>query len=1735
MPIVASTHISASDNFQLGDSADDKHVLHGHLSGSYTSTGSFGRINVVGTTNIGGPIYVTDNKQIYLGSDEDFALYHNGSHAYLNNTTGNIYYRNDVASASHIFMTKYGGGSLTSVFEVTDGGATLNQGNLTVANDIIIDDGGSLKEAGGTAAFTFDASGHVTKIGQDDPATGQFLKWDGSKVVWDAASGGGSDDMSWNDGTATRISGSAASTGSFGSIHTAGRVGIGTTTPAGSLVVSASFLGDQVRFEGASIPIAYSIYDGSTRKGAMGYATSAGHWLTGAIADDIVLYSDGGMRFGTGGDNPRMYISGTGDIQFLGTNQKISGSSTSTGSFGISELAGGVIDLKNSGVQSVVRFYCEGGNAHYAQIQAPAHSAFSGNVTLTLPATTDTIAGIATSQTFTNKTLTSPVINVTSDAEGDIYYRNSGGAFTRLAKGTDNHVLTMNGNVPNWEVASGGGGSDTDWYSGTNFITASFTPSLQPNVQVTGSMIISGSGGNLTASLAVYGSGSEIFKVEGTNGTLFSVTDIMSGSIFSANLVSGLPVIEAFSNNIVKIGAYADPIIISGSGMISGSSTSTFSGGTSTFTNYGGNISGSSTSTGSFGHIMKGGVNWDTAVSASAQAAGFGSGGGGGGGSGVITALNNATANELVTVGSTITELDAEANLTFDGTTLNAPTLRLSTTTDVSLSSTAHAFQVGATNSTNIRMDNNEIHAVNNGAASSLYLNADGSEVVFLSNSGRTVIANNKISGSVASIGSFGSVTAAGNATFGGDIILDDGGSLKEAGGTAALTFDASGNVTKIGQDVPADQDLLMWNASSGLWEANTAGAASSPFTSAGISGSWQSSNFLSGTVPLFTVTEQVTQEITLVGTNSDESGTTHSLPSGLLENDIVIVGYSTYHSAYGGSAPPSGWTLISNRNYWGANTTIVYYKKMGSTPDTTVTMGGPGADYMSVVSMAFRGVDTTTPFDASATDTQASSGMPNPPAITTVTSGSAIVAFGGIRYDQFVPTVPSGFDDIVYDYGGNANSTAMMACDLDSTRTPGAVDPGAFGGGYSDAWTATTIALKAMINTVSFDWDDVDNSNVALLDLYPLNLSGSSAATASAIGSQGALFSVVNTAQNVDHGLGAYAGSTDYMSYKDDVSTSAGLLFRMGDFIGFPSFEAYTDQTFMMGHYHYPLLQRSGVMRISGSISQQKLHRGKWNLGTTYSPTLSVFGSGSSVTDIVAESGPVFSTYENTSNPLRASERVLFQISNNTGISQLETYDDDSMRIGTYIDPFLTKDGNVRISGSALEQKIHQQHWNLGTLSPPVLSVYGSGSNVVNIKGSSGPHISSRDTLASSRANRTWSDDESYFSIGDLVGYQALEIYEDKTLRYNLKHLKMSREGHMILSASAQEAEKLNEPHWTLGSKTIPALSVYSSGSNITNTVGSSGPILSTAEPNTGRIHRTYTSHTYDIPSIFSVSNAVGLPIVEAFEDNTIRLGTYNNPILDRNGIARISGSISSAKNYPGPWATGTKDISTLTVIGSGSLFEVTSDRVPMLSIEDRVGSYRTNTAYTSSTDALFSVTNVVGIDVFRVMADGTVDLSNYAKTGGIKSFEVSHPDLDNFENDYLSNESRGESLYFGAGSVTRGKCYVLSGSNKTWIEGITTEATTAGNLLGVAKATGTASTVGIMIKGMLRVDSSLLTGTIEPGKPVYLSTTAGKYDFTPTTTSGDIVRTVGYCIDIAGSDILLHFNPDNTSVTLS
>ena len=56
------------------------------------------------------------------------------------------------------------------------------------------------------------------------------------------------------------------------------------------------------------------------------------------------------------------------------------------------DIQTGEIVLKNGGSQSNIKFYCESSNAHYAQLTAPAHSDFSGNVSIVLPATAGTLA-----------------------------------------------------------------------------------------------------------------------------------------------------------------------------------------------------------------------------------------------------------------------------------------------------------------------------------------------------------------------------------------------------------------------------------------------------------------------------------------------------------------------------------------------------------------------------------------------------------------------------------------------------------------------------------------------------------------------------------------------------------------------------------------------------------------------------------------------------------------------------------------------------------------------------------------------------------------------------------------------------------------------------------------------------------------------------------------------------------------------------------------------------------------------------------------------------------------------------------------------------------------------------------------------------------------------------------------------------------------------------------------------
>ena len=51
-------------------------------------------------------------------------------------------------------------------------------------------------------------------------------------------------------------------------------------------------------------------------------------------------------------------------------------------------------------------------------------------------------------------------------------------------------------------------------------------------------------------------SGENIFNVEGTNGSLFGVTDSLSGTLMSVNTIAGLPVLEVNSDYSVVAGRF---------------------------------------------------------------------------------------------------------------------------------------------------------------------------------------------------------------------------------------------------------------------------------------------------------------------------------------------------------------------------------------------------------------------------------------------------------------------------------------------------------------------------------------------------------------------------------------------------------------------------------------------------------------------------------------------------------------------------------------------------------------------------------------------------------------------------------------------------------------------------------------------------------------------------------------------------------------------------------------------------------------------------------------------------------------------------------------------------------------------------------------------------------------------------------------------------------------------------
>jgi hypothetical protein len=136
---------------------------------------------------------------------------------------------------------------------------------------------------------------------------------------------------------------------------------------------------------------------------------------------------------------------------------------------------------------------------------------------------------------------------------------------------------TYYGDGSNLTGISAGGGSifalTGSVYATTNDLEITGSLTVIDNLVVTQ---ITSSTLDINAETSIYKSGSTVFNVEGSSGQLFSITDTLSGSLYSVNDISGLPIFEVFSDDTIIAGAYnQNDFVITGSKVGIGTATPT--------------------------------------------------------------------------------------------------------------------------------------------------------------------------------------------------------------------------------------------------------------------------------------------------------------------------------------------------------------------------------------------------------------------------------------------------------------------------------------------------------------------------------------------------------------------------------------------------------------------------------------------------------------------------------------------------------------------------------------------------------------------------------------------------------------------------------------------------------------------------------------------------------------------------------------------------------------------------------------------------------------------------------------------------------------------------------------------------------------------------------------------------------------------------------------------------------
>ena len=355
---------------------------------------------------------------------------------------------------------------------------------------------------GGSTALTLDGSQNTTLAGTLTAVTSIGI---GSAVLTEA-------EMEMLDGitAGTAAANKAVVLDGSKNIATIGTIGSGNITSSGTI-------------QGTTITATTAFVPDASDGAALG--TSSLEFSDLFLADGAVI------NFGADQDINITHVADTG----LTTNAD----------FTVGDdlfVSGGLIDLKNTGTVSTIKFYCESSNAHAQSLVAAPHSEGATN-TLTLPGTGGDARLVSTSSTatLTNKTLTAPVIaeitsgstitlnattDIVLDADGDeVIFKDGSTNIGHVSMDSDN--LTIKSLVSDKDIIFQG----TDGGAGITALTLDMSAAGNATFNgaiTTGGNIVIPDAGNI-------GSASDTNAIGISSGGVVSIT----ATTASTNATSG--------------------------------------------------------------------------------------------------------------------------------------------------------------------------------------------------------------------------------------------------------------------------------------------------------------------------------------------------------------------------------------------------------------------------------------------------------------------------------------------------------------------------------------------------------------------------------------------------------------------------------------------------------------------------------------------------------------------------------------------------------------------------------------------------------------------------------------------------------------------------------------------------------------------------------------------------------------------------------------------------------------------------------------------------------------------------------------------------------------------------------------------------------------------------------------------------------------------------------------------